>query len=280
VNCAAVGVGLRAPHISDVLARPKSAAFFEVHAENYMGGGPARAALRHLRQDAPISLHCVGLSLGTDGPIDRAHLLRLRSLVHEVQPFVVSEHLAWSCIDGVYLNDLCPVPYTEESLALIAAHVGETQEALGMRILIENPASYLSFAQSSLEEAEFLSQLCSRTGCGVLLDVNNLYVASRNIGLDMHAYLRTLPPSAVRELHLAGHHRTDVEGRPLLIDDHGSAVQPEVWELFAETVEVLGTRPTLIEWDSKMPQYEVLLAEAAKARRELSAAEGRAQCAP
>ncbi len=276
----AIGVGLRAPHLADVLASPRSAAFFEVHAENYMGGGPARAALRQLRQDAPVSLHGVGLSLGTDGPINRAHLARLRSLVDEVQPFIVSEHLAWSGIDGFYLNDLCPTPYTAESLAVVAAHVDETQEALGMRVLLENPASYISFDQSSLDEAAFLVQLCSRTGCGVLLDVNNLYVASRNVGLDVHAYLRTLPPGAIEELHLAGHHRTDVEGFPFFIDDHGSAVEPEVWDLFAETIGAFGPRPTLIEWDSQIPRYEVLLAEAAKARRMHSAVEGWAPCPP
>ena len=274
-----VGLGLRAPHLAEVVATRPPVGWWEVHAENHLGGGPARRQLDAIRRDYPISVHGVGLSLGTvDGP-DRRHLARVRRLVDELDPVLVSEHLSWSIAGGTYLNHLLPLPYTDESLAVLADHVELAQAALGRRLLIENPASYLRFRHSSIAEPEFLAELSRRTGCGLLCDVNNVHVSAHNVGLDARAYLAALPPAAVGELHLAGHARNDADGRVILIDDHGSRVAEPVWELFAEARARFGPVPALIEWDTDIPALETLIDEAGRAERRSRAARDHAGAA-
>lgn len=263
----AAGIGLRHSHLQAVLAERPPLGFLEVHAENYMSaGGPRRRALLDLRRDYPLSLHGVGLSLGGAEGLDAAHLQRLAALIGDFQPALVSEHLAWSAAQGDYLNDLLPLPYSEESLDLVCRNVERTQEALGRRILLENPSSYLTFVQSSIPEAEFLAEVARRSGCGLLLDVNNLYVTAENHGLEARAYLAALPAAAIGEIHLAGHARRAVGERVLLIDDHGSRVSPAVWRLYYHCLGLIGPRPTLVEWDTALPPLPVLLEEAAEAR--------------
>ncbi|HEU4371725.1 MAG TPA: DUF692 domain-containing protein [Methylomirabilota bacterium] len=259
------GIGLRAPHVAEVLATRPAVGWLEVHAENYMGGGPAIRALEHLRRDYPLSLHGVGLSLGTAGGLDGGHLQRLAALAARLQPALVSEHLSWSTVDGAYLNHLLPLPYTEETLAVVAEHVGRAQDRLGRRLLVENPSSYLRFEHSPIPEAEFLNALARRTGCGLLCDVNNIYVSGANLGDDPDAYLDALDPAAIGEIHLAGHAVNDADGRPILIDDHGSRVAPAVWALYARALARFGVVPTLVEWDTDVPPLAVLLDEAATA---------------
>jgi hypothetical protein len=258
------GIGLRAAHVAEVLATRPPAAWFEVHAENYMAGGPALRALDAIRRDYPVALHGVGLSPGSTD-LDRRHLTRLRTLVDRIEPCLVSEHLSWSIAGGVYVNHLLPLPYTPESLALIIRHVDQTQAALGRPILIENPSSYLRFRLSTIPEAEFLAELAGRTGCGLLCDVNNVYVTARNFGLDADQYLAALPVGAIGEIHLAGHSVNDADGRPILIDDHGARVAAGVWELYARALERFGPVPTLVEWDTNLPPLAALLEEAAAA---------------
>jgi hypothetical protein len=264
------GIGLRSPHVAEVLATRPALSWLEVHPENYLGGGPAARALDALRQDYPVAFHAVGLSVGSAEGVDRRHLDRIRQLVDRIAPALVSEHLAWSRVDGAYLNHLLPLPYTEESLAAVSRNVDLVQAVLGRRVLIENPSAYLRFAASTIPEAEFLAELARRTGCGLLCDVNNVHVTAQNLGLDAIAYLDALPAAAVGEIHLAGHSVNDVDGRPLLIDDHGSPVAPAVWRLYAHALRRFGAAPTLVEWDTDVPQLEVLAGEArrADARRE------------
>lgn len=259
------GIGLRAPHIAEVLSTRPAVGWLEVHAENYMGGGPALRALERLRRDYPISMHGVGLSLGTAGGLDPAHLERLAALVERLQPVLVSEHLSWSIAGGAYLNHLLPLPYTDEGLATVAEHVGRVQDRMGRRLLVENPSSYLRFEDSPIAEPAFLNALARRTGCGVLCDVNNVYVSACNLGGDPVAWLDTLEPEIVGEIHLAGHTVNDADGYPILIDDHGSRVAPPVWALYDHAVRRFGARPTLLEWDVDLPPLAVLLEEAATA---------------
>lgn len=259
---AAAGIGLRSAHVAEIAATRPALGFLEVHAENYMSGSPALAILAELRRDYPVSLHGVGLSLGSAGDLDRAHLARFRALVDRLDPVLVSEHLSWSGTSGIYLNDLLPMPYTEETLAVFCRHVDEAQEALGRRLLIENPSVYLRFRHSTIDEAEFLAALAERTGCGILCDVNNLYVNSENFGLDPIAYLDALPAASVGEIHLAGHHRGDADGTPILIDDHGSSVAEPVWRLYRQALARFGRVPSLVEWDARLPALDVLLGEA------------------
>ncbi len=260
------GVGLRHGHVRGFLdARPPSG-FLEVHSENYMSaGGPRRRALFDLRRDYAVSLHGVGLSLGSAEGLSSDQLLRLAGLIADYEPFLVSEHLSWSTFGSAYLNDLLPLPYSEESLALVCRNVEIAQGSLGRRILMENPSSYLTFAQSTIPEAEFLAEVVRRSGCGLLLDVNNVYVTAVNHGLDAKAYLARLPAEAVGEIHLAGHCRREIEGETLLIDDHASRVSAPVWALYREALALVGPRPTLVEWDSALPELSVLLGEAATA---------------
>jgi uncharacterized protein len=262
-NCCA-GIGLRSPHAAEIAATRPRLAFLEVHAENYMAETAALYRLLELRRDYPVSIHGVALSLGSAEQLDRPHLGRLKALIAQVEPVLVSEHLAWSAIGGVYLNDLLPLPYTEESLDLFSQHVTEAQEALGRRLLIENPSSYLRFRHSTIPEAEFLSETARRTGCGILCDVNNIYVSARNFAFDPIAYLDALPAQAIGEIHLAGHHAA--EDADILIDDHGSMVAQPVWELHAAAVRRFGPLPTLIEWDTNLPALDVLLEEARHAQ--------------
>lgn len=261
------GIGLRAPHVAEFLATRPAVAWLEIHAENYMGGGSTLRDLDTIRRDYPLSVHGVGLSLGSADGLDSRHLNRLRALVDRVQPRLISEHLSWSVADGVYLNHLLPLPYTVESLALVTRHVDRTQAALGRPILVENPSSYLRFRRSTIPEAEFLAELVRRTGCGLLCDVNNIHVTAHNLGLDADEYLAALPVESVAEIHLAGHSVNDADGRPILIDDHGSRVTADVWALYIRALERFGPTPTLIEWDTDLPALAVLLQEAATAGR-------------
>jgi len=264
------GIGLRAQHVGELLATRPAVPRLEVHPENYMSGGAALASLEAVRREYPVSLHSVGLSLGTAGDIDARHLTRLKSLVDHIEPCLVSEHLSWSTAGGAYLNHLLPLPYTEETLAVVTAHIHEVQDALGRRILIENPSSYLRFRHSSTAEPHFLAELARRTGCGLLCDVNNIYVSARNLGLDAASYLDALPAQVIGEIHLAGHAGNDADGRVILIDDHGSPVAAPVWDLYEKALERFGPVPTLIEWDTDIPELAVLLAEAGIADRMLS----------
>jgi uncharacterized protein len=256
------GIGLRAPHVSELLATRPAVSWLEVHPENYMGGGAALASLESVRREYPVALHGVGLSLGTAGDIDQHHLARLKALMDRIEPCLVSEHLSWSSTGSAYLNHLLPLPCTEESLSVVAGHIHEVQDALGRRILIENPSSYLRFRHSTIQEPEFLAELVRRTGCGLLCDVNNIYVTAWNLGLDAVAYLEALPVDAIGEIHLAGHAENDADGRPILIDDHGSPVATPVWKLYERALERFGPVPTLIEWDTHIPALAVLLEEA------------------
>jgi len=255
-----VGIGLRSPHVSEIAATRPELAFLEVHAENYMAETLALDRLLELRRDYPVSLHGVALSLGSAEELDRRHLHRFKALIERIEPMLVSEHLAWSAIDGTYLNDLLPLPYNETSLDLFCRHVEEAQEALGQRLLIENPSAYLRYRYSPIPEPEFIGEVARRTGCGILCDVNNIYVSAWNFGFDPVAYLDALPVDAIGEIHLAGHHAA--EDVDILVDDHGSRVAKPVWELYAAAIRRFGSVPTLIEWDTNLPTLEVLLDEA------------------
>ncbi|MEP6565414.1 MAG: DUF692 domain-containing protein [Mesorhizobium sp.] len=259
---ASAGIGLRSPHVGEMLTRRPSAGWLEVHAENYMGDGAAVEALERLRQTYPLSVHGVGLSLGSAQGVDRDHLERLCMVCDRFQPDLVSEHLAWSVADGAYLNDLLPLRYDEEALAIVARNVDTIQNALKRQVLIENLSAYLAFADSSMNEAEFLKELVARTGCGLLLDVNNVQVSAHNLQYDAKAFIDTLPAEAIGEIHLAGHATNEVGGDTVLIDDHGSRVPPVVWSLYQHAINRLGPRPTLIEWDTDVPVLDVLLGEA------------------
>jgi uncharacterized protein (UPF0276 family) len=270
MQVAGCGIGLRSPHVQEVLERRPAVGWLEVHAENYMGGGPAIRALERLRADYPLSVHGVGLSLGTAEGVDAAHLERLARLVERLEPMLVSEHLSWSVTRGTYLNHLLPLPYTDETLDVLTANVARAQDRLGRRLLVENPSGYLRFQRSSIAEPEFINALARRTGCGVLCDVNNVYVTCANLGGDPSAWLDALDASTVGEIHLAGHAVNDADGHTVLIDDHGSPVAPAVWELFEHAVRRFGRRPTLVEWDTDVPALDVLLGEATQAESRLA----------
>jgi uncharacterized protein len=261
------GIGLRGPHVATVLADRPTVSFLEVHAENYMDRGAALDQLLSVRRDYPVSLHAVGLSLGSAEGIDRRHLARLKDLVDAVEPALVSDHLSWSVSSGAYLNDLLPLPYTEEALAVVGRAIAEVQDVLKRPLLIENPSSYLRFRCSTMHEAEFLAELVKLTGCRLLCDLNNVLVSAHNLSLDPSAWLDRLPADAIDEIHLAGHHRADADGHTVLIDDHGSAVLPALWHLYARAIARFGRKPTLIEWDSNLPALSVLLDEAHAADR-------------
>jgi uncharacterized protein (UPF0276 family) len=267
------GIGLRPAHVAEILATRPAIGWLEVHAENYMGGGPALRALQRIRADYPLSIHGVGLSLGTAEGLGAGHLERLASLVDRLEPALVSEHLSWSLAGGVYLNHLLPLPYTSESLAVVSEHVDRVQDRLRRRLLVENPSSYLRFHDSPIPEPDFLNALARRTGCGLLCDVNNVYVSCANLRGDPVAYLDALEPRAVAEVHLAGHAVNDADGHRILIDDHGSRVAPAVWRLYTRAIARFGVVPTLIEWDTDVPTLAVLLGEAATASAALRTAE-------
>ena len=263
---AKAGVGLRFPHHRAVIDNKPAVAWFEVHTENYMGGGAPLRDLATIRRDYEISLHGVGLSLGSAEGLDPGHLARIRDVMERVRPALVSEHLSWSISDGVYLADLLPLPMTEEALATVCRHVDQTQGYLRRPLLVENPSSYLRFRHSTIPEWEFLTAVAARTGCGILCDVNNIYVSAANHGWQASEYLTALPASAIGEIHLAGHSVRELKGgRRLRIDDHGSRVIPEVWQLYSQALSRFGPVPTLIEWDTNLPPLETLLDEAARA---------------
>jgi uncharacterized protein (UPF0276 family) len=271
---AKAGVGLRFRHHQEALESHPAAAWFEVHTENYMGGGSAPAYLDAIRRNYPVSLHGTGLSFGSAEALDTAHLERVRRTVERFDPGLLSEHLSWSVAGGIYLADLLPLPMTEEALEIVCRHVDQAQSHLKHRLLVENPSTYLQFRHSTIPEWEFLAAIAKRTGCGILCDVNNIYVSACNHGWDALAYLAALPPSTIGEIHLAGHAVRKLEtGRTLRIDDHGSRVAPEVWALYAEALARFGPVPTLIEWDTDVPPLEVLLEEAARAEAALEEAE-------
>ena len=268
------GVGFKPEHFAAITAAAQPLGFFEVHAENYMGaGGPPHARLARLRQDHALSIHGVGLSIGAMQPLDSDHLARLKTLCDRYEPESFSEHLAWSSHDTVFLNDLLPLPYTLATLIRVAEHIDQVQEALGRQMLLENPATYLTFAESTLQETEFLAEIARRTGCGLLLDINNVFVASTNHNVDPLDYLARFPLSKVREIHLGGHAETvDDAGAPLLIDSHDTPVKDPVWALYETVLGRTGPIATLIEWDNDVPDWPVLRAEAEAAGRLLAAA--------
>jgi uncharacterized protein len=262
------GTSFKHEHLPAILAEDKRSGFFEVHAENYMGaGGPPHRALETVRRDYPLSLHGVCMSIGGPQPLDKAHLSRFRGLVERYEPALVSEHLAWSTHETAYLNDLLPLPYTEATLATVCDHIDEVQSAIRRPILLENPSTYLAFRESTMSETDFIRRVAQRTGCGLLLDVNNVFVSAVNHGYSPLQYLSEFPLSVVGEIHLAGHtEQTDDEGDLLLIDSHDKPVGNEVWELYERVIRRRGPVPTLIEWDSKIPDWTLLKAEAAVAR--------------
>jgi uncharacterized protein (UPF0276 family) len=270
---ASAGIGLRFPHHRAVVQTRPNIGWFEVHSENYMGGGTTLQHLDAIRAHYPISLHGVGLSLGSAGPLDPVHLSRVKLLVERVQPALVSEHLSWSVTGRTYLADLLPLPMTEEALDVMCLHVDEVQTALNRKILVENPSSYLRYRHSTIPEWEFLAAVSVRTGCGILCDVNNVYVSCCNHGWEAQAYLAALPRHAIGEIHLAGHSVKQLpNGRVIRIDDHGSRVAADVWQLYRRALELFGPVPSLIEWDTDIPELGVLLEEAATAECALVAA--------
>lgn len=263
---ARAGIGLRAPHMQVLLDDRPAVAWLEVHSENYFAeGGRAVVELDRVRRDYPLSLHGVGLSLGSTDPLDRTHLAKLKRAVERFSPMLVSEHLCWVSAGGNHLHDLLPLPYTEEALQHVTSRIAEAQEYLGRQILIENVSSYLDFEHSTIPEWEFLRETAARSGCGTLLDVNNIYVSAVNHGFDPRVYIDSIPARDVQEMHLAGHAEKQVDGVDLLIDTHDRPVKDAVWDLYTHALRVLGPKPTLLEWDNALPPLAELLAEADKA---------------
>lgn len=263
---ASTGIGLKPAHYQAILQRRPAVGFFELHTENYMGaGGPPHRYLEQIAADYPLSFHGVGLSLAGVDPLDKEHLRKWRVLVDRYEPAIVSEHVAWSSHDGISFHDLLPIPYTEQALRVLCDHIDEMQNALGRRILVENPSRYVDFVDAELSEPEFLVEATRRTGCGLLLDINNVYVSACNQGQSAVEYLENIPAEIIGEIHLAGHSAQSVDGEDFRIDDHGSRVDEAVWALFADTIARIGRRPILIEWDTNVPTLDVLLDEAAHA---------------
>ncbi|MBS0388408.1 MAG: DUF692 domain-containing protein [Proteobacteria bacterium] len=275
---ARAGIGLRLPHHALVLAERPAAAWLEVHPENYMSDAHSLAELEQVRKHYPLSLHAVGLSLGSAQGVDAAHIARLKGLVERLEPALVSDHLSWSIAGAQYLPDLLPLPYTEEALQVVCRNVSQVQEALGRQILVENPSTYLQFAASDIPEAEFLAALARRSGCGVLFDLNNIYVSATNqrqdAAAELRGWCRALDAGAVGEMHLAGHAVVATEaGEELRIDDHGDHVCAAVWALYEQALAHFGARPTLLEWDTRLPAFSVLQSEAALAQARLDSAQ-------
>lgn len=265
------GVGYKPQHYNDITGNAGPLGWLEVHAENYMGaGGRPLAQLRHLSEQFPISVHGVGLSIGGEGRLDPDHMDRLKALCDWLNPASFSEHLAWSTHDSHFLNDLLPLPYTQATLTRVATHIDEVQDKLGRQMLLENPSSYLAFAESDMDEVAFLKEIVARTGCGLLLDVNNVFVSATNLGFTPQGYIDAFPMEAVGEIHLGGHDEDhDDHGAPLLIDSHGREVADPVWALLDHTLTRSGPKPLLIEWDTDVPDWPVLAAELARAHAAL-----------
>jgi uncharacterized protein (UPF0276 family) len=262
-----VGVGFKPEHFEAIMSDALQLAFLEIHAENYMGaGGRPHAQLARIRERFALSIHGVGLSIGGEQPVDKAHLARLSALIERYKPQSFSEHLAWSSHDSEFFNDLLPLPYTVTTLARVVDHVAEVQDTLGRRMLLENPSTYVRFSESTIGEVDFLGAIVARTGCGLLLDVNNVFISAQNHGTNAWSYLADFPFEAVGEIHLGGHDADrDETGAPLLIDAHGSPVADPVWSLFAEVVARHGPRPSLVEWDNDVPEWPVLRDEVERA---------------
>jgi uncharacterized protein len=263
------GTSFKHEHLPAILADGKQRGFFEVHAENYMGaGGPPHRALEAVRRDHAVSLHGVCMSIGGAQPLDSAHLERFRNVVERYEPALVSEHLAWSTHETSYYNDLLPLPYTEATLVRVCDHIDKVQDTIRRPILLENPSTYVTFRESTMSETDFIREVAARTGCGLLLDINNVFVSATNHGFSSLEYLSDFPLSRVGEIHLAGHDvQTDDEGELLLIDSHDCPVAGAVWKLFETIIARCGPIPTLIEWDSRIPDWQVLQAEAAAAQK-------------
>jgi uncharacterized protein len=268
----AAGVGFKSKHFSGLTDASGAVKWLEIHAENYMGdGGRPLAQLRHLREHFAISVHGVGLSIGGEDPLDKAHLARLKHLIDWLNPASFSEHLAWSTHQGHFLNDLLPLPYTNATLTLVCDHIDQVQTCLGRQMLLENPSSYLAFAASTWDEPEFLREISRRAGCGLLLDVNNVFVSASNLGYSPRAYIDAYPVEKVGEIHLGGHDIDhDDHGAPLLIDNHGGLVADPVWALLEYTLAATGPKPVLIEWDNHVPDWPTLAAEAARVQSALA----------
>lgn len=265
---AGTGVGLRLPHLAEVVAARPPAAWLEIHPENFLANAHATELLLSARQHYEISVHTVGISIGSADGIDRTHLGRLRAFIDAVDPVMVSGHLAWSSHGGAYLNDLLPLPFDDAALQVVASHLHQVQEAMGRPYLIENPSSYVGFSTSTMTEVEFLSEIVRRTGCRLLCDVSNVYLSAHNMGYDPCRYLDGLPAHAIDELHLGGFTAEEDEGQPdvpLLVDTHAAAITPAVWDLYAYAVHRFGPVPTLVEWDNDLPPFSTLLAEASRA---------------
>ena len=262
----AAGIGLRLQHLSTVLRERPRAAWLEVHPENFIANPHAAELLGEIALHYPISVHSVGISVGSAGGIDRAHLARIKTLIDRVDPIMVSGHLAWSTHEGEYLNDLLPLPYTTQSLGIVCDHIGEVQDALGRAYHLENPSNYLGFTHSTMTETEFLNEVVERTGCRLLCDVSNIHVSAHNLGYDAHRYINELPGAAIGEFHLGGFEMEDeAGGTSVIIDTHARPIDASAWDLYAYAEARFGRRPTLIEWDSAVPDISVLLDEAAKA---------------
>jgi hypothetical protein len=262
-----VGIGLRHLHLRQVVDEKPAVPWMEVHAENFFkSGSSANALLDHIRADYPLSCHAVGLSLGSASGVDAAHVAELRHFIERYSPSLVSDHVSWSAGGGMRAPDLLPIPYTEEALAVFCQNVARVQEMLGREILVENPSSYAAFAESSIPEWEFITQVAERTGCGLLLDINNIHVSSHNHGWKAEEYLMAIPVRHVKEMHLAGYSEQAYAGKLVLIDSHGARVEESVWALYEKAVRRFGSIPTLIEWDTDIPALSVLLEEAASAR--------------
>jgi uncharacterized protein (UPF0276 family) len=263
------GCSFKHEHLSAILDDGKQRRFFEVHAENYMGaGGSPHRALEAIRHDHPVSLHGVCMSIGSPEPLDKTHLARFRDLVERYEPALVSEHLAWSTHDNTFFNDLLPLPYTEATLRRVCDHIDQVQDAIWRPLLLENPSTYLAFSESTMSETEFIRRIAERTGCGLLLDINNVFVSSANHGSSALEYLSDFPLARVGEIHLAGHaEQSDDEGDLLLIDSHDGPVADAVWGLYEIVIARCGPVPTLIEWDSKIPDWPTLKAEACAAQK-------------
>ena len=262
------GVGLRLPHLTEVAATRPTAAWFEIHPENFLANPHAAEFLEDIARDYPISVHTVGVSIGSAGGIDHTHLKRVRALIDRIDPFQVSGHLAWSTHEGEYLNDLLPLPYDEETLDLLVRHIDIVQQGLGRSYLVENPSSYVGFGQSTMNEVEFLSELVRRSGCRLLCDVSNVHVSSINMNYDAHAYIDAFPGEAVGEYHLGGFTAEEDDGNPgqeLLVDTHTRPIADPAWDLYGYTLRRHGPRPTLIEWDNDLPSIDALLGEARRA---------------
>lgn len=260
------GVGLRAPHISEFLTKKPGIAWVEVHSENYFGdGGKPLQQLESVRRDYPVSLHSVSMSLGSSDELNWQHLTKLRNLSQQVDACLVSDHLSWSSYGGQYFHDLLPLPYTEESLLHMVYRIQQVQEFLGRQILIENISSYVTYAHSTIPEWEFLTAIAEQSGCGILLDVNNVYVNATNQGFNPHTYLKAIPAKLVQEIHLAGFTTSIIDGKEVLIDTHSTRIMPAVWDLFRLANQLYGIKPTIIEWDTDLPTLEKLTLEAWRA---------------